>query len=213
MIKIYYAYTDILPTNRMDQLETKIPERERLKLDRFRRKEDKLLHLTAILLLSKALRENGFDRYRLQDLCFTNEGRPFFQNESFDFNISHSGNMAALAFSNKGRVGIDLETIVDVDFVDFETVFSREVWDKIHASDSPIRQFFFFWTQLESAVKADGRGLPVLSTAHTKILKDLVLIDGKEWSSHPINLDPSISCCVSSESKDDAIERIEIKTI
>ncbi|MDD4922140.1 MAG: 4'-phosphopantetheinyl transferase superfamily protein [Bacteroidales bacterium] len=213
MIKVYYAYTNILEGRSLDCLLTSLSSMTKSKLAGFKRKEDRFLRLTSCVLLSKALMENGYSDFQLFDIQYTDAGRPYFQNAPFDFNISHTDNCAILAFSENGRVGIDVEKIKEVDLSDFETVFSEKIWDIIFSSEDKNGMFYYYWTILESAVKADGRGLSLVSSKQITILNDQVLIDGKEWYPHHKNFDPSISCCVMSTNKNETIEFIEIESI
>ena len=213
MIQIYYAYSDILkeciPANLTAQLSLSVKS----KLAGFKRDEDKLLLLASMALLSKILLENGHNNYKLCDLQYSDTGRPFFPDSPFDFNISHTENCAVVAFSENCRVGIDIETIKDVDFSDFENIFSENVWDKISSSDNKIRMFYYYWTLLESAVKADGRGLSLIPSKTIVIVNDQIIIDGKEWFSHHKDFDLTMSCCVTSNNQNEVIELLEVQSI
>lgn len=213
MIQVYYAFTDFLPEGRLDDLITTLSERNQSKWAGYKRREDKLLLLSSSALLAKVLLENGYPDYKLCGLQYTEEGRPFFPDAPFDFNISHTERCTAVAFSENGRVGIDIETIKEVDFSDFDLVFTKEVWDKIHASKNENQMFHHFWTQLESAVKADGRGLSNISFKNTILRNDQVILDGKVWFSHHQDFDPSITCCVTSNKRNETVEFREIRLI
>ena len=183
------------------------------KLKTLRRNDDKLLLLTSSVLLSRALSDNGYNGYKLCDLQYSETGRPFFVDSPFDFNISHTDNCAIVAFLENGRVGIDIETIKDVDFRDFEYIFTQKVWDQINASNNKNEMFYYYWTLLESALKADGRGLPLISSNKIEIENDQVIIDEKRWFSNHPHFDPTISCCVTSDIENEATQLVEIKSI
>lgn len=210
MIKIYYAFTDVLRKNNPAHLMSKLSSRARSKMDGFKRIEDKHLLLTSLYLLSKVLIENGYENYELNDLQYDLFGRPFFADSPFDFNLSHSGDIAAVVFSENCRVGIDIEKVADVDFSDFKTVFSPMIWNKIDSSDRKSLTFFNYWTLLESALKADGRGLSITSSDISVILEEQIMIDGKKWFSCHQNIDPSVACCVTFDKKDEEIELSQI---
>jgi len=169
--------------------------------------------LASSALLEKVLLENGYPDYKLYDLQYTDEGRPFFPDAPFDFNISHTERCTAVAFLENGRVGIDIETIKEVDFSDFDLVFTKEVWDIIHTSKNKNQMFFHFWTLLESAVKADGRGLSNISFENTILRNDQVILDGKEWFPHHQDFNPSIACCVTSNKRNEKVEFREIRFV
>ena len=213
MIQIYYAYPDIIKESNLDDLTSQLSLRYKSRLAGFKRDEDKLLLLTSSVLLSKILLDNGYNDYEICDLQYSKTGRPFFLDSPFDFNISHTENCAIVAFSESGRVGIDIEKIKDVDFLDFESIFSDKVWNKIYLSDNKNKMFYYYWTLLESALKADGRGLSLISSKKVAIKNDQVIIGGKEWFSHHQNFDSTISCCVTSNKEDEAILLHEIQFI
>jgi 4'-phosphopantetheinyl transferase len=205
MIQIYYAYTDILLENDLDSFIEMLSANTKAKLVRLKRKEDKDLLLLSTRLLSKLLVDNEHDDYSLMDLKYSNSGRPFFADSWFDFNISHTDNCAAVAYSENCRIGIDIEKIIDLDYSDFENLFSQKEWEKINSSTNKNRTFYHYWTLLESALKADGRGLPLISSDKIVINNDKVYIDGKQWFSEHQLFDPSIACCITSDRKIEAI--------
>jgi 4'-phosphopantetheinyl transferase len=81
----------------------------------------------------------------------------------FSFNISHSGNLATLAFGRGVRLGIDIESfsrcsslleIAESNFND------REIAElKSHSGENLRIRFFQYWTLKESFLKAVGKGL------------------------------------------------------
>ena len=206
MIQIYYASTTIIKNINTEDLISGLSSGAKSKMEGFKRIEDKYLLLTSLFLLSKALIENGYDNYKLHDLEVTNFGRPFFPDSPFDFNISHTGDIASVVFSENCRVGIDIERIRGVDLSDFRTMFSPEQWHKIDSSDHKYRTFYYYWTLLESAVKADGRGLSLVTSNKAVILEDQILIDGKKWFFCHKNIDSTIVCCVTSDKESEEIE-------
>ena len=87
--------------------------------------------------------------------------------ENADISVSHSGDIVVCALSTGVRIGIDIEQVRPVDISDFDRVFPKSLWEWLR-SDGGCRskicddeRFFHAWTQLESVIKADGRGLGV----------------------------------------------------
>lgn len=212
MIQIYYAYTDILQNTNLDCFIAQLSFKTKSKYFALKRKEDKDLLIISSILLSKLLDENEPNDLKLSDLKYSVSGRPFFADSRFDFNISHTDNCAAVAYSQNCRIGIDIEKINDVNFSDFENIFSEKEWNLIYSSDNKNETFYNYWTLLESALKADGRGLSLISSNKIAIHNDQVFIDGTMWFSKHIFFDSSISCCISSNRKieDINIHKIEI---
>lgn len=206
MIKTYFASTDIIQKTDEDYLKKMLSPDLKSRLAGLKRNEDKSLLLTTSVLLTRVLCENGHENYKVCDLQYSKTGRPFFPDSKFDFNISHTGNLVAIAFSEDCRVGIDIERITDVDFSDFENIFSREIWDNIYSSEDKIRKFYHYWTLLESAVKADGRGLSLTSAGCIKIKKDVALIEGKRWYFYHNDACTAISCCITSDKDKEIVD-------
>jgi 4'-phosphopantetheinyl transferase len=98
---------------------------------------------------------------------YTYFGKPVLQSESYfqnlHFNLSHSENLALLAISCEGNVGIDIEQIRY--YLDIEALASRffskeeiSVLEKMDA-EKKMEVFFQLWTRKEAFLKAMGKGL------------------------------------------------------
>lgn len=81
---------------------------------------------------------------------------------SHEFNVSHSYRHALLAFSDKGRVGIDVEERIVRHDIDGEIskAFSAIERKALHSTsgEDKVQMFFRLWTIKESLIKATGRG-------------------------------------------------------
>jgi len=81
------------------------------------------------------------------------------------FNVSHSGEIALLAFSLHQDIGVDVELKrTEVDILSLaEFSFSKDERAAIVACSPADRAdlFYEFWTCKEACIKADGRGLSV----------------------------------------------------
>jgi 4'-phosphopantetheinyl transferase len=162
--------------------------------------------LTSLVLLSKALNENDLNHFKLNDLQYSKAGRPFFSDSPFDFNISHTDNCAAVAFSKDCRVGIDVEKIKKIDFSDFTDYYTSEQWDDVYSAEDKLKRFYYYWTLIESGVKADGRGVSLISTKSIKLMRGDLFIDNVKWFYNHYDIDQSISCCVTTDKKNKSHE-------
>ena len=84
------------------------------------------------------------------------------EQSSHEFNVSHSYRHALLAFSDKGRVGIDVEERIVRHDIDGEiskafSAIERKVLRSTSGEDK-VQMFFRLWTIKESLIKATGRG-------------------------------------------------------
>ena len=99
-------------------------------------------------------------------LGFGSHGKPFLANTHLSglrFNISHSREIALLAFALNHEIGVDVEfKRPDVDFVALADMsFSKDERAAIAACPPADRAdlFYEYWTCKEACIKADGRGL------------------------------------------------------
>jgi 4'-phosphopantetheinyl transferase len=102
-------------------------------------------------------------------------GKPVLQDHALWFNLSHSRDLAVLAISQDGPVGIDLEFIdrsVDVTAL-ARAVFCPQEIDILMALPPLARpaRFFAFWTAKEARMKLTGEGMALAPQA---IALDLV---------------------------------------
>lgn len=201
MIRVYWSHINQVDKINTEEFLYQLSDRAKSKYRGFKRHEDQALFLLAMVLLDQILTENGYDEYSLRNIEYTRYGRPFFRNSKFDFNISHTTPYVAIVFSEENQVGIDIEKIRTIDLKDYKTIFSTNIWNQINSSANNTHAFFNYWTQLESALKADGRGFSILSESTIQQLDHQVIIDDQKWVTNQICLTPAIACCVASDAK------------
>ena len=110
---------------------------------------------------------------------YAEQGKPSLntheQNERVEFNLSHSGEIALLAFARGRAVGVDVERIREN--LDPEKIarrfFSRREQDELSALPPSERYVGFFrcWTRKEAYIKARGAGLSLPLRAFDVSLK------------------------------------------
>ena len=83
---------------------------------------------------------------------------------SISFNLSHSGDVATFAFTERCELGIDIEQIrpiPDMEDVARRMFCSAEVDEWLSLSESHrVPGFYTCWTRREAFIKATGEGLP-----------------------------------------------------
>ena len=92
------------------------------------------------------------------------QGKPYLTNgpSPIYFNLSHSGNFAALAVTTLGEIGIDIETIRPRNFLAIaERYFHADELKQLLATTEAEREQLFFklWTLKEAFFKATGGGI------------------------------------------------------
>ncbi|MCP3804701.1 4'-phosphopantetheinyl transferase superfamily protein [Allokutzneria sp. A3M-2-11 16] len=100
-----------------------------------------------------------------------------------DFNLSHSGDLAALAVSWDRRVGVDVEQHRELDHLGMA---ARVLRPSEHAAiaalpaDRQAEAFFRYWTVKEAYVKVTGQGLSGLPGP--EYVSNSLIVDGELWS-------------------------------
>lgn len=133
---------------------------------RFMFDRDRAAFVTARAALRRLLSaETGIEAAAIE-LGIDPRGRPFLEapeHDSLDFNLSHSGTLAAVAISRGGRVGVDVEwhgrsgslrDLVPQVMGAQETALLRTL-----DGDEFARCFFACWTRKEAVVKGIGVGI------------------------------------------------------
>ena len=89
-------------------------------------------------------------------------GKPYFEGQPFEFNISHQQNLVVLAVSDT-PVGIDVQTLDD-DKLKMATVLLNELelseFNALENSEAQIKYLIKCFTQKEAYVKMLGEALP-----------------------------------------------------
>jgi 4'-phosphopantetheinyl transferase len=123
--------------------------------------------------------------------------KPSLANETVQFNLAHSGELAVLAIHPTHPVGIDIEQIQnDNKLAIAERFFSAEENTFLNgcSSEEQRNAFFALWARKEAVVKAIGKGLQqslssftVPLTAHNAI----ITVDEKPWRVWPLHIHPN----------------------
>lgn len=141
----------------MDHYLPLLPLEYRERLKRFKRWQDAQLTLLGRLLLIDGFKKFGYQLDQFE-ISYTSFNKPFVD-EKLHFNISHSGKIAICAITNVGEIGIDIEKITLIDPHDFKINMSHYEWNRVNNSVQPVPEFFEYWTEKESVLKASGEGL------------------------------------------------------
>lgn len=139
---------------------------ERTRAARFHFSRDRQRYTATRALLRTILA--GYTSSDPKELVFhySKTGKPSLNSgdgRAVDFNVSHSGQVALLAFTRGRRVGVDVEQVREN--FDHEAIagrfFSRQEQGQLAALPSAERYkgFFRCWTRKEAYIKAEGSGL------------------------------------------------------
>lgn len=141
---------------------------EKARADRFHFERDRRAFIVCRGALRRLLSAyTGLDASRI-GFRVGPQGKPSLQEphgSDLRFNVSHSGEIALLAFSLFQEIGVDVELKrKELDFLSLaELSFSRDERAAIVSCSPGDRAdlFYEFWTCKEACIKADGRGLSV----------------------------------------------------
>lgn len=134
-----------------------MPTERKKKIDAFKPQKNKLLSLAAGILVKRALEDEGIYTYEIIE---KNAGKPYLKGRSdVFFNLSHSGEMAIIAVSDK-EVGIDIQEKSHFEPGLIKRVFTeREISKAEKLGGDPDLLYTGLWTAKESIMKYYGKGL------------------------------------------------------
>jgi 4'-phosphopantetheinyl transferase len=98
---------------------------------------------------------------------YLENGKPMlaeeFASAGIHFNLAHTGELALMALTRIGQVGVDVECVRPVKNVDelvarFFSPRENELFQKVPDADKPAA-FFNLWTRKEALLKATGEGI------------------------------------------------------
>lgn len=187
---VYYCSISDLDREIPDSLLETFPASIREEIRCYRKNDDQVRMYTGKYLLSFLIEILGFPKNTIDKYSIDNMGRPYIDGFP-DFNITHSGNIVAIGFLDGHRVGIDVEKIRPIDAPAFTKQFSAKEIAEITQAENVLDVFFSYWTQKESVMKADGRGMRIpLHDIHLR--GDHATIQGNTdpWWLYPFDVDP-----------------------
>jgi 4'-phosphopantetheinyl transferase len=203
MIDFYHCtMAGELTVQQWDKYFSLLPPAQKEKNSRYRRWEDRHLHLFARLLLRRGLLKYGYEENILNAIQTNAYDKPFL-NETIDFSISHSGKYVVCAISNDTRLGVDIEKKdrqFDLDLLG--NVLCTNEREYVLDANDRCDAFFRIWTRKESLIKADGRGFSASPLDQIDCLPDEVVLEKKKWFLMDIELDKDYSTSLSTDIQD-----------
>ncbi|MGN0149099.1 MAG: 4'-phosphopantetheinyl transferase family protein, partial [Clostridia bacterium] len=106
-------------------------------------------------------------------------GKLFIPNCGFNVNLSHSGDYAACAVSDKA-VGVDIQIIGKANMLLAKRFFTIDECEYINSSQNANEAFFDIWVKKESFIKAVGKGLAIPLSSFS-VLGNTVSFNGVEY--------------------------------
>ncbi len=159
------ALPDALEAGPARRLAEMLPEEELARCERYRRPEARLRALVSRAALRDVLGA-CLEVEPRRIALLEDGGKPRLAGalgQELDFSLSHSGGLALLAVAGRARVGVDLERLRPVRFLEevAERFFSEEERGELRLLRGGAKQkaWFRLWTRREAAAKAQGLGI------------------------------------------------------
>jgi 4'-phosphopantetheinyl transferase len=163
VVQLWFAELEATPEH-LQRLSTLLDPQEQQRAQRLRFANDRCVFTVAHAFLRQVL---GFHLgISPKDIEFRYElrGKPALAHSTaFQFNLSHSGDVAVAAITQHRRVGVDVEVMREVSDLSgichryFCASEARRVTDSEGAAR--LRSFYVHWTGKEAYLKAQGDGL------------------------------------------------------
>lgn len=164
----------------------KLPKSFHERASRYLEEESALSFLTGRLLLKKAIYLNGFPISLLEEIHYSEYGKPNLLGHNFS--ISHSNRYVVLAFSTKFSIGIDIEKKNDIELKLFKYLFTDHEWESIIQAENSRERFYWFWVRKEALLKAAGCSLKDLK--QLEVLEHHGMYKGKRYHFKSFDFDP-----------------------
>lgn len=196
-------YSEIQETNHkllLDNYLSLFPKTYQEKLLKYRRWQDAQLSLVGRLLIKEGLVQ--FDKeVDFEKLQYTAYDKPYFKDENIQFNVSHSGELVVVVFTNKQiDIGVDIEKRYAIKAEKFKRQMTTHEQQKIFNSDQIHKEFFRYWTQKEAVLKATGRGLSVPLKSF-EIIDDETYVESQKFYVAEVAIEKEYTCYVCQNQK------------
>jgi 4'-phosphopantetheinyl transferase len=175
MIDLWYLDTINVREIHTERILKSLPVEVTNEVIRFRNHEDRRLKLFSRLIVKK-YHEDLKSKFLWSNREISGGGKPFYPGGK-KFNISHSGSIVAVAFSDN-EIGLDIEKCADFDTTAVLEYFHAEEKKFIADSTNPGDAFFTVWTRKEAYLKAKGIGI-VEGLNHENCLESSIGLEEK----------------------------------
>lgn len=204
MTTVYYTFCEQLSQAEFRKSVALLPAHMQNRIRKYRRWEDSHAYLYGRLLLKHAVADLGYN-CSLEMLKREEYGKPYFNDDSFSFNISHSGKyiVCVISCDEKESIGIDIEEIKPINLNDFTGVLSPREKNIVDSNE----KFYTYWTRKEAIIKADGRGL-LIPLETMEVIETPVQLGDAQYFFSNIDIDKNYKIHMASLSK---IRKIEVK--
>ena len=191
IVKIPENYTVLAKHRLLEKLPKSFYERA----NRYLEEESASCFLTGRLLLKKAISLNGLPTSLLEEIHYSEYGKPSLL--CVNFSISHSNTYVVLAFSTKFSIGIDIEKKNDIELKLFKYLFTDHEWESIIQAENSLERFYWYWVRKEALLKAAGCSLKDLK--QLEVLEHHGMYKGKRYHFQTFDFDSDFKGVIAME--------------
>lgn len=139
----------------------RFPDTFQDKIKRFWRWQDAQLCLLGRLIVETGIEKVTGRKEVWKDIIYNKYGKPYLNDNSLYFNISHSDTIVVCAL-NGSEIGIDIERQTNnIELTEFKHQMTDDEWMIIANSPNRFLAFYKYWTEKEAVVKNIGKGLSI----------------------------------------------------
>ncbi len=192
----------------------------REKADRYYFAKDRYLSIGAEVLLRHAIRAEGICESSVV-FSYGEHGKPYLADADVFFSLSHSGDFAVCAVSNR-EAGCDVEKIAAANIQVAKRFFCGTEYEDIASQPTQKARddmFYRYWTLKESFIKATGLGMK-LSLNSFQIVRGSGIsvvqsVDGRDYRFAEFNEIPGYKCalCTAGECGKTAFYTVDLRQI
>lgn len=193
-----------------EELLKKLPESTVDRALRYLKREGFLSFVIGRLLLKKAILESEYSSFLIENITYSDNGKPSFTN--VNFSISHSNGYVVLIFGTVFQVGIDIEKRKDIDLKLFKYLFTDSEWKNIIQDKSPLDRFYWYWIRKEALLKTVDCSLKELKGL--EIFEDYGIYKDQRYYFKTFEFNPEFNGVIAMEEEIDVnIKFIELETL
>ena len=214
-MRILYLNTVIFDKQELwEKVFAMIPEERRWKTRSYKNEMTASLSLGAGVLLRIVMDRNGVTD---DQILKGTHGKPYVFDNTFYFNISHSGEYVFCVYDGN-PVGIDVQKIKDHIPKHTGKILSEDEKKYLESliEKDRVSAFYSIWSDKESVIKWDGRGLRLplqrISVADKGKLISAINFEGEKLHLKRLNIlqpDYAVSICTQQESEVEELQEID----
>ena len=133
-----------------------LPKEKRATVEKIRHRQTKEQSLLGWAMVALVRARMGLPAD--SPLRFSEHGKPYYEGESFHFNLSHSGDYVCLAVAD-APVGADVQTVTAPSDAMVRRVLSENEQAALASAADPALAFTALWTMKECWLKYTGTGI------------------------------------------------------